>query len=212
VRAEDSCHGFPEATRHGPLRRMPSGQVRGAGNPGTTPVTGQPPGLSGEGKEPAPGGAYGPAPRQAMTFMVTRWLCGRAHPCSTCSRRLTVTPVVSWLEPAGQGKRSLSCPISGRSLIPACHGCVSQRYSRVNPGPCANPVRCPGFTEFPQREWGHSARSGTVLRGDHNASPSLLLDRARPAKDYAMTLFQLLPPMMTVAVCGGAHAASFRRY
>jgi hypothetical protein len=142
--------------------------------------------------------------------MVTCSLCGPAHPFSACSRRLTETPVASSLEPAGQtGGGYLN---SGASLIPASHGFVSQRYSRVNPKPCVNPVRCPRFTEFPQREWGHSARSGTVLRGDRNASPSLLLGRARPAKDYAMTLFPLLPPMMTVTVCGGAQAASFRLY
>src|SRR5215475_811198 len=64
-------------------------------------------------------------------------------------------------------------------------------------------------TGFSQREWGHSARGDTVLRGDRSASPSLLLGRARPAKDYAMTLFPLLPPMMTAALCGGRHAASF---
>jgi hypothetical protein len=110
VRAEDSCHAFPKlpAMDACDARRQVRSAERGTLGPRRLRVSRR--AACGEGKEPAPGGAYGPAPRQAMTFMVTRSLCGRAHPFSTCSRRLTVTPVVSWLEPAGQGKRSLSCP------------------------------------------------------------------------------------------------------
>jgi hypothetical protein len=188
-------------------------QVRSAdGEPQTAPGTGQPPGddrigeITGAGRRLWPGATAGDG------VMTTRWPCGQPLAFPTCSRRLTVTRVASWLELAGQGKRA--------ARYPYFRNVVNSRMSRVRlttrqpsyPRPRVNPVRYPGFTEFPKREWGHSARSGTVLRGDRNASPSLLLDRARPAKDYATTLFPLLPPMMTVAVCGGAHATSFRLY
>jgi hypothetical protein len=118
--------------------------------------------------------------------------CGQLLAFPTCSRRLTVTRVRRCWSWPGRANVQRVTPISGTLLIPVCHGCVSQRYSRVNPKP-RQPRPVPRFTEFPQREWGHSARSGTVLRGDRNASPSLLLGGLVPPRDYAMTLFPLLP-------------------
>lgn len=148
VRAEYSCHSFPEATRHGPPRRTPPGQVRGR-EPQTAPGTGQPPDddrigeITGAGRRIWRGATAGDG------VMITRWPCGQPLAFPTCSRRLTVTRVRRGWSWPGRANVQRVTPISGTLLIPACHGCVPQRYSRVNCKPRVNPVRCPGLPSFP---------------------------------------------------------------
>ena len=109
VRAEYSCHSFPEATRHGPPRRTPPGQVRGR-EPQTAPGTGQPPDddrigeITGAGRRIWRGATAGDG------VMITRWLCGQPPRVPDLFSSPDRNSGASWLELAGQGKRAARYP------------------------------------------------------------------------------------------------------
>jgi hypothetical protein len=154
-----------------------------------------------------PAAAYGSSPRPAMTL----WSRPRfaAHQFPPCSRRLAVTRVASWLELAGRPNPLRVNPISGTSLIPACNGCVPRRYGRgLNRGRASTRPSVPFIRGFP-REWGRSARTGTVPRGDRNASPSLLLGGVRPAKRLCHDSLSASSPEDGSGSLRRTHAASF---
>ena len=198
MRAEDSCHASPKLPATDPCdARCPAGFAeRGA----QTGRARQPPAVAGLGRRLA-------GRRRWFITTPTRRLWSRprfaARQFSPCSRRLAVTRVASWLELAGRPNPLRVSPISGTSLTPACNGCESRRRGRgLN--------RDRASTRSASRLYGVSPGSGVVVlvpvlcRGAtvtlrHHSSLAGFV----PPRDYAMTLFPLLLPKMTVVVAQG---------